>query len=387
MSGISIDQLFNPDFKTTVKKEDTSVDDSIKKDDPPKKDKIVKDEKTQIRELAEAKKRLELENADLKKKFEENQKLSKLSPIADYLDKKHGKVDDESVNIFIEKNRSRKKQLEEKERIIKEKDGALKQLSIFESDEWKQDYQAPVEQSRDLIFANIANTDSEGNVKNPELINSLYQQITQLDKDGNHLSSLKIKAIVKKFSDDYVQKTGEEYDVPRINDIVDSVNQLSSRVKKANAALHSWKEVQEQKSKEKAFEDQKKKEALLKREIEGTEYVFSQAVNQFDYKSIDNIFDRDEVKERMENYHNEIKSIKKGDRSAFEYDDLLTKLSKADLFDALVSKYRDLEKKLEEEYNIVNSGLGSSSDDPTKRRENEPKKLKIGEDPMSIFNR
>ena len=69
-----------------------------KKTPPDKKDKGV-----QVSELRKAKDKAEADLAEALKKVEASEKLKALQPIAEYLEKKSGKLDEEVVNKFIEK--------------------------------------------------------------------------------------------------------------------------------------------------------------------------------------------------------------------------------------------------------------------------------------------
>jgi len=353
----------------------------VKQEAPPKKEKEV-----QVKELAAAKKKAEERAEAAEKRLAELEELKHLEPVKEYIAKKNGKFDPEGVNNFIEKNKKRKAELEDTKKKVLEKDGKLKELDIFQSDEWNQDYKAPIDQASEVIFADLANLDREGNVKNPQFIQHLHKIITSPNEDGTYKSAIQIKSVLKKFGEEYLEKTGEEYEVPHINTLVDSVKSYAKRRDNASSAYRKWNDVLAERKKNKDFEEDQKRQAALKRELENTEYAHSVAVESFDYKSVKGLFEDEEIKEKLAEVHSNVKLIKTGQKEGYAYPELVKRMAKAEMFDTLVEKHRELEKKYQQEFKVKYSGLPASSNDTSsKRDEAQTDKVKPGTDPLRIF--
>ncbi len=330
---------------------------------------------------------LEKEVEDLKKQITESQELKPLSKIAEYLKQKEGKVDEESVNKFIEKGKERKKQLLDLDGKYKEKDAKLKEIDITLSDEWVENFAKPIAKASDSLTATLANIDNEGKIKHPELIEEFKQLLIQTDKEGKPRTSVQIKALTQKFADKYHELTKEEYEVPRINDIVDSVNSLVDGYVKAVTTKSNWNEYLKERQKEKAFEKAKQEEVLTRKELEGRQYMVNKVIEDFDYKSLEGIVEKDEVEEIAKKHHDFFTKLAKGEEKSLGYDTIIAKITKADLYDKLVEENKKLRSDLANEKKKSKSGLPADSLDPTIRKNSDDHKpdARIGKAPLDFL--
>lgn len=365
-------------------------DDTKKAEDAKRKLEEEEKRKEPVAALRKKKDELEKKNTELQKQLDELKCLGDLKPlsvVADYLKKKNdGKIDDDVVNKFIEDQKKRKKDLEEKDKQIKLKDGAINEFEITATDTWKQDFQKPLFDAHDSLIATVSNVDKEGNIKHPELVNSLVKALITGKQDGSNYTTVEIKGIIQRFQSDYEDKTKEEYDVPRINEVVDYVNQVRSLSTKAENARSNWKKTIEEKKKERIFEESKEQEILSKKERDGREYQFKKAVLNFDLKSVDGIFDEDEIKEFAESSHNEFTEIFEGKKNQLSYQDIVTNMSKSKGYDVLIDKYKELKSEFEKYKKINNSGLSRESKEREVKKEGEQSEVKPdGFDPLSAL--
>lgn len=331
-----------------------------------------KTKEIQFKELSDAKDKLQKDFDNLKTQLEDLSKLKPLLPVKDYIEKKHGKVDEESVNQFIEKGKTRKQSLNELSEKYNQKDAQLQDIDITQSDIWKNNYQIPLHKSHTNLTALLAEVDKEGKVKYPELITGLMGKLLHVDEKGNTLSALQIKGIMKEFSNEYQSKTSEEYIVPRLNDIVDHVNDVHSKYTKSIKARQDWQNAKVEREKEIAFEQSEKQKLDIKRELDGRTSLFKKAKLDYDKSKVEGIFTDDKFEELFNSPHNKVIAVAEGKDKPFSYDVLITKLAQGEMFDELVTKYRELEKELEKEKKKNNSGLGNKGTDRLPRGGGEP---------------
>lgn len=341
----------------------------LKKDDstPPKKDdeqpppappKKGKDDS--IADLRKAKEAIQKEKEELEKELADLRKLKPLKKVAEHLQKKTKKesLEDSDVDEYIDRNKNRKKRAEELEVAVKNKDLALKEISIEHSDEWKTEYVKPIQKAAANIFTVIANQyeDADGNVKTREegLTKELMNKLVSLDKDGNPKTSLEIKGIIAKFRKAYEEKTGFDYEVPPLREIVEAVETVHINLARADKAKANWNEELQKKNKERIFEESQKEKAFIEKEIAGRSYLVSKLKDSQDVKEIKDILGEDD--EVVAAFDEEHEFLMKGLRKDADFkprghDALVKSLGKAKLFDKLAEKY----KKLQSEYDELKS--------------------------------
>ncbi len=353
-------------------------------------DKKQKPKEQQFGELKKLKEEAEKRAADLQKEIDEKYKpLEKYSPvktIADYIESKEGKLDEEAVNNFITRQKTRKQKLTETEQALNEREQKLKNISITESTEWKENYQKPIADAQNTLFATIANVDSDGTIKHPGLVEHLAKSILKVDeKSGEPLSAPQIKAILGKFAAEYEEKTGEEYEIPRINDVVDSVRVFINRFKKAGEARTNWEKERDKNNKERLFNQAKEQEEQIAKEAKARDFQINEFIKGYDYSSIEGVIEKDdlvkEIKGQHSYYMDVMKDPSKLDR---EYHQNVELIAKGKLFDVVSKKVKALQIELEKEKEKVRSGLPSGGSKGKQDDDTKPL-FKKGEDPRSIF--
>ena len=299
--------------------------------------------------------------------------LDPVKPIAEHIKKKKGKLDPDAVNEWIEGQRNRKIQLTEKEKLVKEKDERLKDIEITFSDEWKTEYEEPLKKSRDYLTATIVKTTESGEPVEPEMHVKLLQSIISLKENGEKKTPLEIKSILKKFSEDFEKKTGMEWDVPRLEDVVNGIESFHNKITSAERAKKNWQEEKEKKLKERTFEEAKKTEAFVKKEIQNRNYAFEKIVEEIDFDFVE---DKDELIEEIRKEHQSMNDLlqKKEGAKPKDYKSYIESIAKAKAFDVASKKLKELEaenKKLKEAVNSSLPHRGGSSETKYTPKENE----------------
>lgn len=369
-----------------------AIEDDIEKKKKAKEGKGAPD--LSVSELRKKKDILEKEKEELEKQLKELETLKELAPlkpISEYLKTKLGKTDEETVNKFIEKNKKRKSDLAEMDKKIKEKDGRIKEYEIERSDEWIEEHATPIKLADESLIATLTNFDKDGKPRHPELIFQLKQQLTKVKGEKlEPLSAAEIKGILQNFTAKYAEITKEEYEVPNLTSVSDEVRSLNGKMIKAIVAKNNWNKSLDERNKTRAFEQSKKQDALVKREIDSRQYLFRKAVDNFDSKPLEAVFEKEEIEslvnDKADESHTFFTKLLKGEEKAISYDDLTQRMIKVGLYDSLVEKVKELKAELDKEKKKTRSALPSSSADPTKRKderiEEEPDD---GKDPASFL--
>lgn len=345
-----------------------------------------KNKDQQFKELKLAKEKAEKEAEELKKQLDELKEISPLKPVAEYLKTKVGKVDEEAVNSFIEKQKERKKKLVETERAYQEKEEVVKSLSIERSDEWRKDYIEPLAKERNNLIAMVASIDNEGKIRHPQLIEGLVNQLTMVSKDGKHLDAIEIKKVLTQFEKIYKQKTGEDWDGTNLNEVAKTVESIAGKIIKANVARSNWAKTLEEREKERLFNEEKAREELAKKEIAANEYVTRKLISEFDFSQLEGIIPEEEFTEELIQQNKYITGIRTGDKSSKpkEYKELVVEMAKAKNFDKLLAKIREQEQEIEKLKEINKGGIGSGGGGTPPKRE--PKKVAQSSDPLSFLS-
>lgn len=341
-----------------VKKEEPKKEEAkeVKKEEP------KKGKEDQISDLRKAKddaERKVKEYEDKLKEYDSLKKLSAIKPIAEYIEKKEGKLDEESVNSFITRQRDRKGALKKSEETIKEKEARLKEISLIESDDWKENYQKPINDANDALIATVANFDKDKKIKNPKHVDALIKTLLVVDeKTGEPLSAKEMKPILLQFAEEYEKSTGEEYDLPSIKEVVDSVRSVVSKFKAAYEAKADWDKTSETSKKEKVFKAAQEERKRVEKEIESRDYVVNKYIEGFDYSKLDGVISKEDYIAEVKAQHGYfIDAAKDPAKRNREYHDFVELSSKGKLFDRISQELIDTKKALEAEKEKVKSGL------------------------------
>lgn len=323
---------------------------------PPKKGKD-----DQVGELRIQRDALAKENEELKKAKDELDKIKGLKPVAEYVEKKFGKVDEDAVNKFIQANKERKNKLTDLEKKYQEKELTVRELHILQSDLWRDEYAAPMQKADQDLFATIAMVDAEGKIRYPELFTKLKTKLLTTDKDGKPKNSVEIKQALKEFATEFKQVTQEDYEIPKLTDVTVATEQAYKKYTAAVIAKQNWDKTVEEKQKEKLYDSTKKQERDNETVILQRNKVLDLVKNEFKYEELDGVFEEDKVKEEFDKVHTYVVKVMKGEEKQTEYPVFLQKMAKASMFEELLEKYKDLETKFEKEIGKKHSSLPSGS--------------------------
>ncbi len=324
---------------------------------PPKK----KDKDDQVGELRIQRDALAKENEELKKYKDELEKLKNLKPVAEYIEKKNGKIDEDAVNKFIQTNKERKGKLTELEKKYQEKELTVQELSILQSDLWRDEYAAPMQKADQDLFATIAMVDKDGNIRYPELFTKLKTILLTTDKEGKPKNSVQIKQALKEFATEFKQVTQEDYEIPKLTDVTVAAEQAYKKYTAAVIAKQNWNKTVEEKQKERLYDTTKKQERDNEAVILQRTKALDVVKNEFKYDEVAEVFEEDEVKEEFDKVHTYVVKVMKGEEKQTEYPVFVQKMAKASMFDALLEKYKDLDAKFQKEIGKKHSSLGTSS--------------------------
>lgn len=347
----------------------------IKVEEKPVVNKVEEPQKEEpVKVLRADRDRLKKELEDREKRLKELEDLEPIRPVAEHIKKKQGKLDPDAVNNYIEAQKKRKAELFEKEKLIKDKDERLKDIEITHSDEWKTEYQEPIRKSNEYLVATLVKTNDEGKAMEPELHTQLLRQLVEVGPNGEKKTPVEIKGILRKFSDVFEKKTGMEWDIPRLEDVVNGIDTFHDKLLKAENAKKNWEEDKNQRLREKAFDESRKTEAFVKKEIENRNYAFSKIVDEeFDFSLIE---DKDDLVEEIKQEHISMNDVlaRKENAKPKDYKTFLLSVAKAKAYDKISSNYKKLieeNKKLKEDLNssLPHRGKSESSSYTPKKDE------------------
>jgi hypothetical protein len=342
--------------------------------DPPRASKQTPGESAKV--LKQNLENLKKEKEKLEQKIQElssANELTPLKPVADYIKTKFGKekLDEDAVNQFIEKNKTRKQKALELEDALKKKDQYVKDIEITLSDEWRNEYQKPWADAENSLLATLCPVDDEGQPKNVELVNSLKTELISL-KDGKvkylnadgTINALAVKGALQKFSRLYEEKTQETYRVPDIEKINNGIKSIVSCAIKANQAKANWEEDRKKHKIKSEYESSEARKEMERKEIEGRKFLTNKVIKEFDAKSLDGVLTEEEIKNAFESENNKFIKYLKGEEQPPTYDNMVLLSFKASQYDKVLTKLRAVEKELETERKKRGSGLPSNSTTP-----------------------
>lgn len=325
-----------------VKKDDENTPPPAKKEE--KKVEQLREVAKQRDEIKQQKEALEKEVEDLRK-FKETASAPQLKRIEEYIKNKFGvsEVDDAAIDKFIEKNRKRKKEVEETSKLAKTQEEIIKDLDIDRSLEFNEKYKKPLATHAQSLFAELASVDNEGKVKHGPIIEDLYKQLLSLNEDNTPLTPVQIKGVLAKFSRVYHTKTGEEYEIPNITNISNSINSVHV----ANAAMmearKNWSEKKKQSEEEKRIQAVEHQRKVIDTEIHERTTVFNKVISEFDFSKIEGVIEKDKVETAVSEAHkNLLDRIQGKATKAMPYEEYLNVYAKGAAYDDLVKKVQEL---------------------------------------------
>jgi len=350
----------------------------------PKKDEVKKDEeddKKPVKVLRQERDNLRKELADKEAKLKELEEFAPLKPIAEHIKKKAGKIDPDVVNDFIERNRTRKKELVSKEETLKKKDQDLREFSIQATDEWRENYEKPLNEARHNFAATVVKVDKEGKPIAPDLHANLMQKLITVNEKGEPKTPIEIKGILKAFAEEFEKKTGVEWDVPTVSSVVSDVNSIHKSIIAANKAKTDWEEEITKKKQERIFDEQKKTEAFRKKELENRAYAFDSFLENLDKTELEGIVDPNIIITSLKTEHSAFNDVllKKEGAKPKDYKEYLAIFAKAAAYETLLAKAKELSAENKKLLEDVKSGL------PNRGSKTPPKPNLDTGNPLDIF--
>lgn len=253
-------------------------------------------------------------------------------------DSYEGETFGDKYKKFVEFESEAKEKLpkyKEVEERYKEKDSELRRINITSSDEWRENIEKPVIHARDSYVAVLADIDDEGNVRNEKQILTLANR---LFNEGKDLTPVMIKAILKKFSTDYEQATGEIYEVPAISEIVKARESVIKTLTRRNEAFNNWEKEKKKEEEDYIIEQEERKSKLNESGRKEREDQFKEVSSSFDYKGLSSFFDEKAVKARIEEVYSDVEKALSGEGKMPTYKETLNNQIKARLFDELLTQ-------------------------------------------------
>lgn len=300
-----------------------------------------------IKALRDKKDKLERELNEARERAASLEEFTSFKEVRDYLKQKTGKdkITEEEVRSYIAKNKDRKEKLTKLEKAFAEKEAQIKELSIEHSDEWKSIYVKGIQDSITNINVTVANYDSDGKPRAPELTNKFIRSITNLNEDGTPKNAIQIKSMLSAFRKEYFDATGMDYEAPSIPELVKSVENINSSIAKANEARKNWDLTQDQIKKERIYnqaQEQKRKVEIEKtnRDLMVKDYRSTEEFQRLNTE-LDNSYETF-LQEEHSFMNQVLEDPSKGQRG---YNQLVASLAKAKLVDKAMDiiKQKDAE--------------------------------------------
>lgn len=355
---------------------------------PPEKKEEPKGKGDQIADLRKAKDEAEAKVKELNERIEKEYKpleeLKSVKPIADHIKSKFEKLDEESINKYIENNRERKKKLGEIDSKLQEKELKLREIEITQSEDWIENYQRPIIDAKDSLFATVANLDGKGNVKHQKMINHLSESLLKVDeKTGKPYNHTQIKSILTKFAAEYEKETGEEYEIPHIEDVKKSVDTFISRYISAHNAKTNWEQEKEQKFKANIVKQSEEQKRKTTEELKAREVLVNNFINDYDYKKYEEVIGKDDLIIEFKNQHKIISDASVDpSKQTRNYNDFVELAAKGTLFDKVSEELKNVKLELQKEKEKTRSGLPGGG---TRMEESKIESIPKGKDPADFL--
>lgn len=330
---------------------------------------------TQIQELRASKDKWKKQAEDLKR---ENEKLSKAaSPesieVISVLEEKFGSLGGnlkEKVEVLA-------KALEERDSIKTEYESFKRDRDIRETEEWKTEYETPYNDSLEAGYAYIVNFDDEGKVPNEEVFKKFYGALVTSSLEAGEVNATQVKSALTKFAKAYENETGEEYEAPSISDVTKSIRSIINTSRRANEAYADWESKAKGAKENQKLQEAEKSERLKSIERRERKDMAAKALRSFDFDSIEDIIDRDDIVKEFNDVFKLNESQILGEEKPISYGDLIALQAKGRMFDVLLSKYKKDLEDLKEQETLSTGVKGSSKAKPNQASKSVGSWLKV----------
>lgn len=382
------------DFFRSAAKPVIEKEPPLGENEPPKPEDQQQQQKEQqkkpshIENINELKKKKDLLEARVKE-LEEDAKSKKqiideynvVKPIVDHIKTKEQKLDNESVNNYINRQKERKKVVEEYGQKLTEKEKRLQEIEITSSDLWKNEYEIPLIKAKDAFVATLTNVDSEGKPRHPELVEHLVESLSKVnEKTGEPLNAMQIRAIVAKFAKEYEDNTGIPYEVPTILEIKDSLDMFIGKYKESYVAKQNWKKVSEEKRVKELAKMSEEQKRRMQEELSARDLLITETINNIDYSEFQEAFQKDDVMLQIQNEHKHFVDSMTGKTAQRDYHEHVVLSAKGKLFDKLISEFKSVKDQLKAEKEKNRSSIPNGGRRITEEEHEEKLTIKKGQD-------
>jgi hypothetical protein len=342
----------------------TPPDKEKKKEETPPPAPKAKEKEEQLRTVAKQRDEYKAKMEELEKKAKELEEKGKegvpksLKAVEEYLKKKFGveEVDEETVNKFIEHNKKRKTELEATKNLSKRQEEILKDVDIEKSYEFNTEFRQPLVTQSQALFAEISTVDNEGQVKHGPLFEGLYKNLLSLNKDGSPLTSIQVKGVLQKFSREYMDKTGEDYEVPNLVGLVNSIASVHKRMAAFNGAKQNWATVKKESEEKRRIQEVESAKKLIEADTYERTVILNKFIGEFDYDKLDGAVEREKIETAIKEIHaNVLEKVNGRPGKQISYGEFLDTYAKASCFDDLVEQITKLKA---ENKSLVDKGKG-----------------------------
>lgn len=310
-----------------------------------------------VRKLRESRDSLRSENEELKKKLEALNGSESLEPLKKFLQEKYeGPVTEKAVSEFLEDYKSKDAGVSELQAAIEKKEQAIKELSILESDEWKNGYERPLNESKRNLLATLANVADDGSIRNEAVIGAISADLANLASNLEEVDPIEVKGYLAKISKAYKDQTGEDYDAPTVGSLTASIRDVMEKKAAQDEAFSSWSEAKSKAKEEGSIHDQK---AKLERDAALKASRVEEAQKALDSFEVPEYWEVEDVERVFTEVHRDNEKIYSGESSA-PYSSVLEMGVKARMYDDLEAKYLELQNELNSIRGVRGSGLSRS---------------------------
>lgn len=224
---------------------------------------------------------------------------------------------------------------DELEESKRQYDARMREIDITRTTEWQEKYEKPAEIAKDAFVATLADVDEKGEIRHPEQVGKLASLIFN---EGKEISGGKVKAILKKYAEDYETATGEEFEAPSIRDVMRAREQLIEAAQNRSEAFANWEERTKESKQRSLIEQQEQSKKVMEAEYADRKSQFSQFKTSFDHSAISGFFEKDKVETVIDSVFQKSEEIISGKATPRTYQEILDNAVKAELFDELLNQ-------------------------------------------------
>lgn len=312
------------------------------------------------------------EASQFKQLFEGFDKPDVVKPIVEFIkDIANGPVTEDVIVSFLDEVKNKDQEIIELKSKLEEQEKTVNELDVRYSSEFKEHYEKPYRQAAEDLFLEFANVTDDKKVIGPKSTKKFNDFLLNI----NDIDGRSVKSALQAFAKEYREETGEEAVLPTINSLMSSLRSFHSNKEKLNEAVSNWKIKKQETQRQYEIRMEQEREALERKSKRERTTLASKAYSEFDFDSIDFI-EEDEVKGIFNKEFQAYENILKGE-AVPPYNELLTRGVKANLFDKLIPRLKELMEKESKQKKDERSGLPGGGGTAHHRNKVEDDWLKI----------